>query len=403
MASKRGGHSRESHSDSGRQVNNLLGALRGEQFRHQQNLLRSKLHATSSLQSKPTLPLDQIFGTGSPASGDVEPVQPAPFREPGQPGHRRDRRPPVTLIEGVPTYAYPNGAVPGPKPPKSWIPLFDGDERDEPAWRANAFKVLLDDLGAEAWLRDGSHAVMPLAMLCAQTILKTYGESEALVDVVQYIPPHLKRDLIRWHTVHRPLSNSKLYALCGEEGHADGELLVVGPHNNLRGDVIKGRERTRAFSQGGDDGEQTATSSSRADDWDAPTDTPASLTVIGLLESPLPSSVIFSLPPTLTHLALLALPHPIPVHRLPRQCPLLEVLDISFNGWLSGHDDPYPGTFNAVDWKRWGYLRILGLRECGVSKYIVHKVNANRWTDVEVIGADDSSRDVHTIARSNVP
>lgn len=357
----------------------------------------------SSLQSKPTLPLDQIFGTGTSASGDIEPVQPAPFREPGQPGHGRNNRPSVTLVEGVPTYAYPDGAVPGPKPPKSWTPLFDGEERVGPLWRADAFRILLDDLDAPEWLQPGSRAVMPLTIICAQTLLKTF-ESEDLANVTQYIPPHLKRDLIRWHTLHRPLSNSKLYTLYSEEGHADGELFVVGPQNSLRGDVLKRKERVGAFDQRDDDGGvATRSSNGEIDDWDTPTDTPTLLTVIGLLESPLPSSVLFSFPPTLTHLALVALPHSIPVHRLPRLCPLLEVLDISFNDWLSGNDDPYPGTFDAIEWGRWGYLRRLGIRACSIGSHIVRKVNANRWIDVEVIGADDDSRSVNKTTRPRGP
>ena len=55
-------------------------------------------------------------------------------------------RPPVSLVEGVPTYAYPNGAVPGPRPPRSWTPLFDEDERHGVAWRARALRLLFDDL-----------------------------------------------------------------------------------------------------------------------------------------------------------------------------------------------------------------------------------------------------------------
>ena len=128
------------------------------------------------------------------------------------------------------------------------------------------------------------------------------------------------------------------------------------------------------------------------DDWDAPTDTPLSLTTLGLLSSPFPSSLLFSLPPTLTHLALLALPQHAPIHRLPQICPLLEVLDLSFNKWLSGKDEygagPSDGTLSRVEWRRWGHLRVLGLRECGVKSDIVKRVNASRWTDVEIIGVD---------------
>ena len=123
------------------------------------------------------------------------------------------------------------------------------------------------------------------------------------------------------------------------------------------------------------------------------------------------------------------------LHRLPRLLPLLEVLDLSYNPWL-GQPKIVPfsagdtrldqrrdgalhpgiaiggGTFgrdtrewrdggenSSVDgrrtgenllerteWTRWSSLKVLGLRECGVGKDILVKVNQGRWVDVEVIG-----------------
>lgn len=364
---------------------------------------------TSPLESKPSLPFDQIFGTGSDDGyADIAPVQPAPFREPGQQGHRRDRRPPVTLVEGVPTYAYPNGVVPGPKPPKSWTPLFDGDDKNAPAWRANAMGMLFDDLGAPEWMAEESRVVLPLPLLCAQVLLET-GDPQDLVDIADYIPPHVRRDLVRWCAVHQPLSNARLYTLCGDEGHTDGELVVVGPHSSLRGEVLKkekGKGRAATTEPSDEVGESAAGSSRHDDDdWDTSTDAPPSLTTLVLLASPLPSSLLFSLPPTLTHLALLALPQGAPIHRLPRICPLLEVLDLSFNKWLSGKDEygasPSEGTISRVEWGRWGHLRVLGLRQCGVRNSIVKKVNASRWTDVEVIGVDGDNFNVPSSSRQN--
>lgn len=363
----------------------------------------SKSHIGPSIHSKPTLPFAQIFGaedTSDSYSADIEPVQPAPFREPGQRGHRRDVQPPVTLVEGVPTYAYPNGSVPGPKPPRSWTALFSGEKGTEPAWRTSALSVLFRDLSAPPWLLElspGRHLVLPLALLCAQVLLSTYGDTESLAEVTEYIPPHTRRDLIRWCAIHKPLSSAQLYALCGKECHAGGEL-IVGPQATLRGDILKkgkGSNRHRQPESDPTESEdgQLGDIGDHMDEWDMPVDAPPPLTTLALVMAPLPSSLLFSLPPTLTHLALLALPKPAPIHRLPGICPLLELLDLSFNKWLSGKDEygagPSEGTLNRVEWRRWGHLRILGLRDCGVSMNIVKKINAGRWTDVEVIVSDD--------------
>jgi hypothetical protein len=358
------------------------------------------------MQNKPTLPFAQIFGSGNDggAYGDVEPVQPAPFREPGQLGHRPGVRPPVRLIEGVPTYAYPNGAVPGPRPPKSWTSLFDHEEKKEPAWRAEVLQVLFDDVNAPGWAREPPEergTMLPLVLSCALVLLQTCRDPEALKHVANYMPAHVRRDLVRWCAVWKPLSSSRLYALCGDEGHADGELIVVGPQASLRGNVLKkdqGWERRHDDPMVGNDDGQAVDSWSDMDNWDAMSlDSPPPLTRLVLITTPLLSELLSDLPPTLTHLALLDLPQPAPIHRLPRVCPLLEVLDLSYNRWLSEKDAYGAGTSQGaihrvdLEWRRWGHLRVLGLRECGVNADIVARINAGRWTDVEVIGLNNLS------------
>ena len=309
-------------------------------------------------------------------------MQPAPFREPGQGGHR-GARPPVTLIEGVPTYAYPNGAVPGPRPPKSWSSLFGGEEEGNPVWRTEALRVLFEALDALSWASqpDGRRSVLPLALMCAQVLLQEYKDPEELAAVAVYIPAHIRKDLVRWCAAQKPLISNRLYALCGDEGHMDGELIIVGPQAHLRGNVLKKNLQSSHHSatnvDSGGEGNGGVGGGNPVDetwddikDWDdTPSDSPPPLSTLALVATPLPSSLLFSLPPTLTYLALLALPQHTPIHRLPRLCPLLEVLDLSFNKWLSGSGEygagSPEGTIDRVEWRRWGHLRVLGLRECG--------------------------------------
>ncbi|KAI0689788.1 hypothetical protein BC835DRAFT_226793 [Cytidiella melzeri] len=388
-----------------RKVNNLLHTLRGEQFRHSQNVSGSKIRLLNeSGYNKPSLPLSQIFGgTGSDATDaqDMAAVQPAPFRAPGQPGHRP--RPLVTLIEGVPTYAYPDGAVPGPKPPKSWSALFDPrDERTGQEWRQSALSLFFSQLplASDTASHDSESAIPTLASMCLRVLLRMCSSAEELAGHAQYVSPHLRRELMRWCAVHQPLSSAKLHALCADEGHADGELVVVGPEAGLRFDHLrrlKGKNWTRPGPSALAD-EEEEWEDSEADggdespgileeecDWDKSSpDIPPPLVSLVLFKTNL--SVPSILPPTLTHLALLALPRPTHVHHLPAICPLIQVLDLSFNGWLA--EPSSEGTLDRVEWRRWRSLRVLGLKECGITTQKIAKVNEGRWTDVEIIGLE---------------
>lgn len=208
---------------------------------------------------------------------------------------------------------------------------------------------------------------------------------EELREAAAYMPVQARRDLVRWCAVHAPLAGGVLYALLGEQMHADGELIVVGPQASLKADVFKkGKERaqTSAVEDSGAQNDRRG-----EDGWDTDLDTPTPLTVLGLVNVQLSASLLLSFPPTLTHLALVALPQSVPIHHLPPICPLLEVLDLSFNTWLTDKDtNGASRLLDGVDWRRWRYLRVLGLRECGVPQSIVKKVNAERWDDVDILG-----------------
>lgn len=318
----------------------------------------------------------------------------------------------MTLVEGVPTYAYPNGAVPGPKPPRSWTPLFDGEEKYGPAWRAEALAVVLRDLAVPEWALDEESVVLPLPLECARVLLEAYEDPEDVAAIALYLPALVRRDLMRWCAVRKPLSSSRLYALCGPEGHAGGELLVVGPHASLRSEVLKraqehkGPQEASGFGPG-DEEPGAGGLREQEEEWDRPADLPPTLTTIALLATPLTSSVLTALPPTLTHLALISLPQAARIYRLPQSCPLLEILDLSFNTWLVAKDGQgvgsSEGALERVTWRRWSHLRILGLRGCGVSDAIARKVNEGRWTDVQIIGLDSGQPNVPSSVARNRP
>ncbi|KAI0093702.1 hypothetical protein BDY19DRAFT_918393 [Irpex rosettiformis] len=176
----------------------------------------------------------------------------------------------------------------------------------------------------------------------------------------------------------------------------DGELVVVGPDATLRLTgmrMFKGKKwiKSSILSEEEEDelDEQTIGEGESTDegeeDWDRiSSDVPPPLTSLALLRTRL--SLPSALPPTLTHLALLALTRPIYIHHIPPVCPLIEVLDLSYNSWLA--DSSGESTFDRIEWKRWRNLRILGLRECRIVKAKTTRVNEQRWTDVEIFGLE---------------
>ncbi|KAH9180648.1 hypothetical protein EDB89DRAFT_1900477 [Lactarius sanguifluus] len=137
---------------------------------------------------------------------------------------------------------------------------------------------------------------------------------------------------------------ASLRVLLGEEhNQVDGELIVVEPSSPLRPELFQS--------------EQFGAQKNPEGLWDA----------------------------DVTRLALVNLSAPVPLHRLPDKCPLLEVLDISYNDWLG---EPAWGGERALEkvaWQRWAYLKILGCRECGIALEELRRVNEGRWDDVTIV------------------
>jgi len=202
-----------------------------------------------------------------------------------------------------------------------------------------------------------------------------------------------------------------LRALLGEgRNHVEGELVVVQPASPLRPEIF--RTQTHAHMrvndrqhqhqhqhrhesgleepwQWGDAeaGHSGSTVTDAESDWQEqePEQEQQPLTAVAIVSTTLSIPVLLALPPSLTRLALLHLSAPIPIHRLPDKCPLLELLDISYNPWLAEPAWGGERALERVEWGRWAYLKVLGCRVCGVTLEEMMKVNEGRWEDVRIV------------------
>lgn len=282
--------------------------------------------------------------------------------------------------------------VAGPDPPRSWTTLSSPKIREadlvdinSPAWRKHALDLAFSPgnasvppPGTGASLRSLQMGEFPTLALLSLHVIRMECNGYELAEIRPYIPPHLRRVLMRHSAINCPLSQIELNAICGEEGHADGELVVVGPHATLRSDHFR---RIHSSRESGVP-EECAVDESTWDSLATQGSEPSVLFSLVLLST----SLIFALsdlPPTITCLTLVNIPKPVSLQRLPLYCPLISLLDLSYNSWLipaSGekllHDYP---------WTKLRYLKVLGLRGCCVTSTLLSQVNRGRWDDVHVI------------------
>ncbi|KAF9265477.1 hypothetical protein L218DRAFT_860186 [Marasmius fiardii PR-910] len=334
-----------------REVNDMLRNLRGEQFRHTQNKRKSRSHVSSSTfsQNSPSLPLEVIS-----LSLDVDSAT----------GTIKNEK------AGSSTSTVISSKYSGPAPPKSWTSKrFLDDIGSALVWRRRALSLIL-----RGW-KLLSDPVLPLTFVCLSKVLSYTTPSEFIDEVVPCIPPHLRVDLLRYSAIFNPLCNTRLSAMIGSEGHVEGELIVVGPNASLSEEhplhvLSPPREGRRSPPE---------------HDWDSDDPLPNPLRLFALVSTKLASSTLLTLPPTITHMALLRLPTPIPLHRLPLVCPLVEILDLSYNAWLLPPSDETTKSLERLDWGKWRRLQVLGIRECSMPEETIANVNRGRWDDVEII------------------
>ena len=260
----------------------------------------------------------------------------------------------------------------GPAPPKSWTPdKSQQDHHDTVAWRSQALSLAASNIDG---FIDPSHPPS-LALICLKILLAKCTPAELREDIIPLVPVHLRRDFIRYSAIHFPLSDWKLDVLFYPDGHADGEILVVGPKVSLRDDY---------FLRGSHELQPNPRHPPPEEDWESDCPSVKPLQSLLMVSTRLSASTLLTLPPTLTHIALINIKNLIPLHRFPKICPLLEFLDLSYNRWL-GQTEEGISTLDRVEWTRWIHLRILGLRDCHVPEDIMKKVNRGRWDDVAIV------------------
>lgn len=280
-------------------------------------------------------------------------------------------------------------------------------------------------------------AVVPLTQICMRVLLATFPDVAGFrQELLNFLPPMLRRDVLRYTAVHDPLPNRKLYSLFEPEGHVDGEVIVVGPQATLQRDLfpslsssLEAREESEgdpeealaederveplgSYQVASDPPERDLNAAETEDNVDkggsweeessASQDLPPPLHTLIVHNAQVSSMMLFRFPPTLTRLALLALPSPQvqpgpQIHRLPRMCPLLEVLDLSYNPWLN---EPPGGkglrnmesSLDRIEWEKWARLRVLGLRMCNAPENIATRVNRGRLgEEVDIFGLGEQT------------
>ena len=326
----------------------------------------------------------------------------------------------------------PRTAAAGPIP-RSWAATATAPTAkvlDGPAWRAAALSLFFaqsdddDGHGASSIAVEGASGTgrgpydphpsprsrLPsLAEYCLRVLLEHVGtcaesesesesESFLLERLAPYLAPHHRRLAVRLCAVSSPLSAGGLRALWGEPeagwNQVEGELVIVEPAWSVRPELFRARVLTpvgrgQEGDRGGSGpeaiGERDVAGLGWQEQEEEEEEEQQPLTAIAIVSAVLSIPTLLALPPSLTRLALVHLSAPIPVHRLPNKCPLLEFLDVSFNPWLA---EPAWGEERALErvaWGRWAYLKVLGCRDCGITSEEVRKVNEGRWEDVTIV------------------
>lgn len=352
--------------ETSRQVNNILRNLRGEHFRHSRNVQRVPASLPTPLNANhlPTLPISLIY----PSAEDS----------------RRNAATSSAPHSTGPVW------VAGPDPPRSWTTLSSPKTREADladintsAWREHALDLAFSPgnasvPGTSAYLRSLRIGEFPTLALLSLHVIRMECSGYELAKIRPHIPPHLCRVLMRHSAINCPLSQIELNAICGEEGHADGELVVVGPHATLRSDHFRRIHPSRESGVP----EECALEESTWDSFATQGSEPSTLFSLVLLSTPL-TFALSDLPPTITCLTLVNIPKPMSLQRLPLYCPLVSLLDLSYNSWLI----PASGEKLLQDypWTKLRYLKVLGLRGCRVTSALLSQVNRGRWDDVHVI------------------
>lgn len=197
-----------------------------------------------------------------------------------------------------------------------------------------------------------------------------------LTPLFQCLPPHIRISIARYCAIYRPLEKGAILGLCTSEDGAlgcPGELVIAGDVNitSLLKDINVVKAESMSSTDAPIDWEED--DRPRAHDaWNYPSPVEfVPLHTFILLRTPLGRNLMQSLPLSLTHLALIAIPaphgltdHPGPssILSLPSLLPSLILLDVSYNPWARER------YITKWDLRKWSLMEVLGVRGCGFSE-----------------------------------
>jgi hypothetical protein len=225
-----------------------------------------------------------------------------------------------------------------------------------------------------------------------------------LIPLFHCLPTHIRISIARYCAIYRPLEKEAILSLCTDEEGAigcPGELVIAGDVNvtSLLKDLGVVKDESQDTMSAGDapiDWEEDDRPRI-PDAWDdsSPKEVMPLHTLI-LLRTPLGRNLIQSLPLSLTHVALLAIPAPhgltdhtgpSPFLYLPTLLPSLVFLDVSYNPWARER------YISKWDLRKWSMMEILGVRGCGFDENALDLKGSVGW-------AEKWRMDLYAIGRS---
>lgn len=248
---------------------------------------------------------------------------------------------------------------PGPQPPRSWAHSTEASERpdyESSSWRRSALSLLLHELPTLGPPLERTARTPALVQLCLESILQSFVEAE-LDEISALLPIHLRILLCRVCAIQKP----SFLSHPGSDG--TGEKYIIGPRN-IGPNTLRPLESQPSSS------------------WDVDEDSAAEpIYALAITNARVSSSPTLFFPPSITHLALIHVSSPLPLHRLVVKIPLLVFLDLSYNDWLAT-SEACTRVLKEVPWSRLSSLRVLGLRGCPIDALMQKKVNEGRWTEI---------------------
>lgn len=293
-------------------------------------------------------------------------------------------------------------------------------EVDNPEWRENAIRLTLDHAQAtrnrQQLLTSSTAPVFltfePVETKSSRTLPTLYQTVlrmllppqtpqypprsdpiplDDLIPLFHCLPIHIRMSIVRYCAIYRPLEKDAILSLCtDEEGvlGCPGELVIAGDVNATSllkdlGVMKEGSQENMSAAEAPIHWDEDRPRIHDAWDDSSPGEVVPLHTLI-LLRTPLGRHLIQSLPLSLTHVALLAIPapHSLTDHTgpssilyLPTLLPSLVLLDVSYNPWARER------YISKWDLRKWSMMEILGVRGCGFDENASDLKSSLGWVE----------------------